>query len=233
MKLSDFKGIFKTADLTIDSVENVFDDYYVLDLRLNDGMTWSAGEHGLFTLPYHDVEGRKMRPFSVASIPEEGVIKIGFRTGEEISSFKNNIINFKQGDKVRIRGPFGWFKIQDEKSPLVFIAGGVGITPFRAIMKELEKSNKRKVEVVYSSPEKYLFEDDLKKVVEKDENIRIHFTTSSNETQNKIKDLVKEFGNDAYYYISGSPKMIKTVKQQVKAERVRSKRIVNDSFMGY
>ena len=93
----------------------------------------------LFSLcPDAMYRGKKWRAFSVASVPEEGYILIGTRTHGNISSFKENLIGMSAGDKVKVIGPFGWLVKKDDTSPIVFIAGGVGITPVRALIKQLE-----------------------------------------------------------------------------------------------
>lgn len=74
------------------------------------------------------IEGRKYRLFSIASIPEEWFILVGTRTGKEISSFKQSLLMMKPNEKVALRGPFGWLKIQDETSPIVMFPSRVGIT---------------------------------------------------------------------------------------------------------
>ncbi len=88
------------------------------------------------------------------------------------------------GDIIRLRGPFGWFTLQDEHSPVVLIAGGIGITPIRALMKEFEKGNKRAVSMIYSAKNEHLFKDELKVIADKDPQIKANFV------HNKDKDEV-------------------------------------------
>lgn len=232
MKISDFKGLLKKSEVIVESVSNPFDDYYVVMMNVAEGMSWRPGEHGVFTLPDFKIDGKKWRAFSIASIPEEKFLIIGTRSGENISEFKKQLIALKKGDKIGLRGPFGWFVLKDRKSPLVLIAGGVGITPIRGILKELEKENIRQVEIIYSSREGYLFEDELKQIAEKDERVNLNLTRSREETQDKIGEIAKRFKNDAYYYVSGNPKMIKGTKKQILGEGVKGGRIINDPFYG-
>lgn len=116
MKLLDFKGLFKKSVATVVSVENPYGDYCVIKMKPEPTLKWQAGEHGIFKLPNNNVQGKKWRAFSVASIPEEGLFKIATRTGEKISRFKRELIAMKKGDAVKITGLFGWFMIQDETS---------------------------------------------------------------------------------------------------------------------
>jgi NAD(P)H-flavin reductase len=233
MRISDFKGILKKTVATVENVKNPHGNYYVINLKVEEGFTWKPGEHGIFSFSNLKVEGKAWRVFSVASIPEEGLIKIGTKIGDEISSFKKNLINLEKGDQVKIRGPFGWFKLQDDISPIVFIASGIGITPIRALLKEIEKKNLRKIDIVYASRGYYLFEDEIKDIVDKDRNINLYLTKNTEETQKIITDMAIKNGDETYYYVSGSPKVIRSVKKLLKSETVRGSQIINDPFFGY
>ena len=233
MKLSDFKGIFEKSILTIESIRNVYGDHYEIKLKPADGAMWEAGEHGIFTLPNNKIKGKKWRGFSLASVPEEGVIILGTRTGKKISSFKKELISMKKGDQVSIRGPFGWFKIQDSVTPMVMVAGGVGITPIRSLLKQLENDLARPIELVYVSSDYYLFEDEIQAIVRNNEQITLYKTCTKEDSSVLLAKLAVKYGNNAFYYVSGSRKFIVSIKKQIKAKGVKKGRIINDPFFGY
>lgn len=232
MKLSDFKGLFKKSRAKCLSIENPFEDYYVITLKPTEDLSWRPGEHGIFTLPGKSIRGQKFRAFSVASIPAEGVMIIATRTRSPISDFKKELIRLQKGEEVGVRGPFGWFTVKDETSPLVFIAGGVGIAPFRALMKQVEGKS-RPVEILYSSSDAYLFEEEIAQMVEKGDPFKLHKTKGRDETAQKLEAIATRYGKDAYYYVSGSQSFIKSVKVQIKKHAIPKKRILNDPFIGY
>lgn len=233
MKISDLKGIFKTSILTVDSVVNNYGDYYTVKMIPEKGLTWEPGEHGIFKLIDKKIKGRKWRVFSLASIPEEGFVMVGTRTGKEISNYKNELISMKKGDKISLRGPFGWFKVQDSTSPMVMVAGGVGITPIRAIIKQLEKDENRPVELVYAASEYHLFDEDIQEVIAKNKKIEIHKTFSSEETELVLANLVAKYNNKAFYFVSGSSSFISSIKKNIKVKGIKGKRIISDLFIGY
>ena len=233
MKLSDFKGLFKKSMLTIESVNNTYGDYYEIRLKPEAGVSWKPGEHGIFKLPNNKVEDKKWRGFSVASILAEGVVILGTRTGKEISSFKKELISMKKGEQVAIIGPFGWFKIQDTITPIVMVAGGVGITPIRALLKQLENDLSRPVDVVYASADYYLFEDEIQAIVNSNEKITLHKTSENKETSTALANLTNKYKNEALYYVSGSRSFIGAMKKQIIDKGVKKNRIINDPFLGY
>lgn len=232
MDFKDVKGMVKQRELPIESIENPYGDYYIVKIKNDAGLTWVPGEHGIYTLPNKSIEGRKYRLFSVASIPEEGFLLIGTRTGKDISSFKKNLVNMQPGEKITIRGPFGWMKVKDETSPIVMFASGVGITPFRALLKQLEFDTKRPIEVVYSSSGYYLFGEEIENITQNNSMIHLHKMTSREETTAKLDELAAEYGDAAYYFNSGSPSVLKSVKKRYREKGISKKRIVSDTFFG-
>lgn len=233
VRIKHFKGLFKKSVATIDSIENPYEDYYVIKLATAPGFTWNPGEHGMFKLLDKQVEGTDYRLFSVASIPEEGYMLLGIRTGKEPSSYKRELISMKKGDKVSVSGPFGWFKLIDKTSPIVLFASGVGITPIRALLKELENDTNRPIEVVYASYKFYLFEDEIERIANKNPKIALHKTVTPEETQNKLAELASQYDNKAYYYSSGAPAVLESVKTLLNSKGIKDKRIIDDTLKGY
>ena len=232
MKFNDIKGVIKKGEFPVESIENPYGDYYTIKLKIDAGLTWIPGEHGVFTLPSKKIEGRKYRLFSIASLPEEGFILIGTRTGEEISSFKQALLTKMPNEKVTMRGPFGWLKIQDETSPIVMFASGVGITPIRALLKQLEFNTNRPIELVYSSSGYYLFGDEIETIARNNSMIQLYKMASRKETAAKLDELADRYGNAAYYYNSGASVVLKSVKKQYIEKGIKKNRIISDTFIG-
>lgn len=233
MKSSDFKGIFKKNTLTIESIENPFDDYFVITLNKPEELTWEAGEHGVFTLPGKKVSGQPFRTFSVSSIPEENKVIIATHANEPISNFKKQLFAMSQGDPVKMRGPFGWFKVKDQTSPIVMIATGIGITPIRAIMKNIETEESRPIHLVHSSPTEHLYRETFEEICKKNRDFHPNFTTNKEQTIEKYTALANIHGNDAYYYLSGKLKIIRATRKELKTLGIKGNRIINDPYIGY
>lgn len=233
MKMSDFTGIVKKNTLSVESIENPFDDYHVITLNMPEGLTWEAGEHGVFTLPGKKVRGKPFRPFSVASITEEGKMLIATRSNEPISDFKKQLFSMSKGDKVTVRGPFGWFKIQDKESPVVMIATGVGITPMRAIVKSLENEETRPIHLIHSSPSKHLYRNTFEEISKKNRDFHPVFTSSREQTIETYTALAKVHGNHAYFYLSGKPSIIEATKKELNKLGIKNSQILNEAYKGY
>lgn len=233
MKIRDFKGVFHTSKVKFLSAKNIGEDYYEIRLETPKGLTWRPGEHGIFSIPGKKVNGKKWRAFSIASTPQEGVILLGTRTGKTISDFKKALLSLNEGDLVKLRGPFGWFIEQDMTSPVVMIGLGVGITPIRALLTKFEHQKDRKVDVVYSSQKTFMFKERIEEIINNNESFNITYPVSIEETKKAIDALSMKYSNGAYYYISGSANAIKSIKKQLKSKGIKSRRIINDPFLGY
>lgn len=205
MKFNDIKGVIKKGEFPVESVENPYGDYYTIKLKIDAGLTW---------------------------IPEEGFILIGTRTGKEISGFKQALLTMEPNEKVTMRGPFGWLKIQDETSPIVMFASGVGITPIRALLKQLEFNTNRPVEIVYSSSGYYLFGDEIETITRNNPMIQSYKMASRKETTAKLDELADQYGNAAYYYNSGASAVLRSVKKQYIDKGIKKDRIISDTFIG-
>ncbi len=59
------------------------------------------------------------------------------------------------------------------------------------------------------------------------------FTKDRVESEKTLLDLVKKYSNEAYYYNSGAPVVIKSVRSLLKTNGIKNKNLINDSFSGY
>lgn len=233
MKLSDLKGLFQTADIPLIRSRRIRGNQYVFDFGIEGLQPWRPGEHGAFYFKGKHVSGKPYRGFSIASIPEEGVLKIATRIGDDPSSFKAHLRAMIPGDVIRIRGPFGWFTLRDQHSPVVLIAGGIGIAPLRALLKTMEKDNKRMVTLIYSAGNDHLFKEELQAIGNKDPKIKLWFLHSRDELLKIVNKSITAYGPSAYYYLSGTPAMLKDLIRHLKSKGIPRKKIITDPFFGY
>jgi ferredoxin-NADP reductase len=232
MKLRDFQGLLRTAELRLAEKSRAGGDQYIFDFTVSEGLQWRPGEHAIFNLRGHGVRGRSFRAFSVASIPEEGVVKVGTRISGKPSDFKETLRDLPIGETVHMRGPFGWFTLQDESSPLVMIAGGIGITPVRALFKRLEGNNRRRVHLIHSGSE-HLFRGELEGISSRDPNIAIEYVGDRDEAGEAVTEYILQYGSHGYFYVSGVPGLIRATKKLLESLGVRRRQIINDPFLGY
>lgn len=97
-----------------------------------------AGQFLHYTLPHAPADERgSERYFTIASAPSELSIMLSTRIPREASSFKHALADLQPGAVVQAGEPGGRFVYVEGEQQLVFIAGGIGITPFRSMLVEL------------------------------------------------------------------------------------------------
>ncbi len=125
--------------------------------------------------------GWQGKSYSVASSPYESAgISIVVK---KIGGFSSAIHELRVGDKVKIIGPTGYFYPSPSAKSLLFLAAGIGISPFYSILRSLERNgglNDKNVVLLYSNKTKddIVFFDELNEVAEKNKGLKIaHFLT--------------------------------------------------------
>lgn len=129
-------------------------------------------------------------------------------------------------------GAFGWFRVRDEHSAIVMFAGGVGVTPVRALAKELEHSQARPVRIVYSSSDYYLFEGELQGIAQANPSFELDKVSSADQTQARLAELAERYGDQAYYYMSASPRVIDSVARLLRSKSIPARNLINDTMKG-
>jgi ferredoxin-NADP reductase len=103
-----------------------------------EGFTFKAGQFIDMTLinpSQTDAEGNG-RAFSIASAPDEGRLLVATRMRD--TAFKRELASMPIGTHVKVEGPFGNLVLHNERTrAAVFLAGGIGITPFRSILLQI------------------------------------------------------------------------------------------------
>nr|WP_302054940.1 FAD-dependent oxidoreductase [Planococcus sp. CP5-4_YE] len=170
------------------------DEVYTFIFKKEEGLTWKAGQHGIFSITHKKIK-KSTRPFSVASAPFENTIKVSTRISEAPSEFKKALLELEPGMKLNMRGPVGPLYI-DHETPALLIAGGIGITPFRAILKEAEQQGRHQLQLLYiDSKESFLYKNELDEIA-KDTSITVNYLNSREELYAGMDIFIKEH-NDA------------------------------------
>jgi ferredoxin-NADP reductase len=100
--------------------------------------TYQAGQYFRYTLAHPEPDNRGIaRTFTIASFPAEPSIRIATRLSTPCSSFKRALAGLQPGAILEASGPSGRFVYAETDAPVVLVAGGIGITPFRSILGDL------------------------------------------------------------------------------------------------
>lgn len=117
-------------------------------------LQFRPGQYIEWTLGHKNSDNRgNRRYFTIASSPTEEKVHLGVKFYPKSSTFKAKLVDMKPGEKVSVAQLAGDFVLpRDKKRKLVFIAGGIGITPFRSMMKYMvDTHDQRSVVLFYSN----------------------------------------------------------------------------------
>ncbi len=197
-----------------------------------EGFTWEAGQFIFYEIPHSNPDSRGIeRHFTISSSPHESQVFLTTRIlPENGSTFKQALKNLTVGQKVEAYNLSGQFVIKNNLK-MVFIAGGIGITPFRAIVLDLAfKKKLTDVILLYANrDENIIFKNEFDKIAAENPGFKIHYVL---EPKRLDEAFLKVFQSlDADYFVSGPPPMVKGVTETLK--NLGISKIIQDSFTGY
>jgi ferredoxin-NADP reductase len=197
---------------------------------------WKAGQYLHYTLPHPSPDNRGIeRYFTISSAPFEGFIQITTRFSEKSSSFKRALRGLEIGGAIEADGLEGDFVVEDPNKRLVFIAGGIGVTPYRAMLLALDRARSPiNVDLLYANrDEDFPFKDELEELARKNPLLRVHYYTGSNRLdEQSIRAAVAELAKPLFY-VSGPAPMVVAFDKLLKSMSIPESRIKTDDFPGY
>lgn len=222
--------------VTLLSAKQETSDVYSFFLQPDQPVTWKAGQYMRYHLnsPQADARGEN-RFFTIASAPHEKIFQITTRLSHPGSSFKHQLSQLKNGSTFEAFGPNGKFVIEDPHQNHVFIAGGIGITPFHSIIKDLAfRKQPINITLLYANrSEEIVFQKELEKLSGTHSEFTIQYFVGNNKiSQSTIQPLISHFSHPTFY-ISGPEAMMKSFVEILQKIGVSEENIKHDFFPGY
>lgn len=221
---------------------------YVFDKP--EGFTYKAGEYIFLILPHlvsPDPRGNT-RHFTLSSSPTEKDLTITMRMRE--SGYKKTLDSLPIGTVLDMQDSpdtFYWDN-DEETSPQIFIAGGMGVSPFRSIIKYISDKNiSSPIHLIYSNktPEDIVFQDELDAISKKNSNIKVFHTITRPNLTNTTwdgykgridKDLIEKLTTNSLsptYWLCGPPDMVSSMEEILEELSVSGQNIKVEKFTGY
>lgn len=188
--------------------------------------------------------GGTMRELSLVSAPYEETLDLALRFRE--SKAKQQFANLQTGDYAFIQGPFGSFHLERTTSPLVFLAGGIGIAPLLSMLKD-NLHNKRKNDIVifFSNRRQtdMAYLPELQQLVKNHPTVSLIPTLTAEEATDRIFEsgyitsvMIKRHVPNykrAYYYISGPVRFVGGMWEILETLKIPERNIHGEEFTGY
>ena len=218
----------------------------IFDL-LGEQLDFLPGQYFWITLldpPYDDEKGPRRHISVVTSPTERGVL--GLCTRLRDTAFKRSLAELPAGTEVDVEQPKGDFVLpEDTDRPYVFIAGGIGITVFRCMLRFIQdKALPHRVTLVYSNRdrESTAFLEELEQFERENPNIKLVLTMTNDEgwtgeTRRIDAELLRDhldgdlssFG----YMIAGPPAMVEGVAEALRQAGIPDEQVTPGRFSGY
>ena len=229
--------------------ENIAEGTMAFQFRKPDGFQFRAGQAIDLTLidpPETDAEGNT-RAFSIASAPSDP--DLVFATRMRDSAFKRVLKASDPGLKANIAGPTGSLTLHKNASKAaVLLAGGIGITPFRSIVRDaVAQKLPHAIYLFYSNrrPEDTAFLEELQKLQGTNPNLHLIATMTDMDnsqaqwagetgflTADKIRKYLPSL-DGPIYYIAGPPAMVAAMRKMLVESAVDEDDIRTEDFAGY
>jgi len=228
---------------------NIANNTYDFVFSYEKPLRYRPGQYMEWTLKHKKGDARGMRRyFTLASSPTEHELRMGVKFYPNPSSYKKALAALVPGDTVVASQLAGDFVLPyDKNKKLVFLAGGIGITPFRSMVKYLlDKNEKRDVVIFYANN---TYED----IAYRDifDQAKTQFGTTTVYAVNSLehapldfnckegiinKEIIKTYAPDfkeRMYYISGPRAMIVSFEKILKEMGIPKRHVKTDFFPGY
>ncbi len=236
----------RRLELSFEQKRKEAKDIYSYIFSGKKNMRFSAGQYMEWTLPMARADTRgNRRYFTISSSPTEDALMFTIKQPTPRSSFKAGLDELKEGDKMLAYQLEGSFMLpKDSGQKLAFIAGGIGVTPFRSIIKHLvDSKQKRDIILLYSanSADELAFSDLFKQT--QSVGITAHYAVSgekpkswlgfSGQVDSKmIKAAVPDY-KERTFYISGPYGFVTVIRQELLKMGLPRRNIITDYFPGY
>ena len=179
----------------------------------------------------------------VTSPTEQGVVGLATRLRD--TAFKRTLAELQPGDEVQVEEPKGSFLLpEDASQPYVFIAGGIGITVFRTMLRYVADTGEPyEITLLYSNRdrESTAFLDELGELEGQIPDLRVVLTMTDDDAwegehrridEGFLRDHVGDLSRSAFL-VAGPPAMAEGVSELVRSLGVPEERVKMDRFAGY
>lgn len=211
--MSESSGLLLNHFIVLDT-QNSSSDYSLVTMEKPNTFSYAAGQ--CISIGFPDMAEDEPRMFSIASSTTEDVIILLVKHG--ISEYKQRLLAVKPNDELLASEPLGGFEFNNQ-TPVIFIAGGMGIAPFRSIVKYLlDTKCEQRLLLIHLHPTSLSpFADEFTEWQKQHKSFRF-IALTNNDKHSDLEELLRqqqlEFGlENPIFYLAGPPEMVASCRQ--------------------
>jgi predicted ferric reductase len=156
-------------------------------------------------------------PFTISSAPHEDVLRVSVKASGDFT--RALFSDLKPGMDAIVEGAYGMFDYKTGGQKQIWIAGGIGLTPFLSFLRDMDGNLARDVDLYYTvrHKEEALFLDEIEAAAKKNPRLKTHIRFSSTDGSLNIDDIVRNAGgtvNGHHVYMCGPLPMVQAFEKK-------------------
>lgn len=204
---------------------------------------YTAGQYAVWTLKHPKADDRgETRWFTLSSSPTDDLVTITTKYADDkSSSFKKALFKLQPGSEMLMSDPMGDFVLPKLiQTPLIFVAGGIGITPFHSILSWLTATGEqRPIKLLYgvNNEDEIIFQETFDKAGQHATIVVSNPEAAWGGERGRLSaDLIlglEKPDDDTLVYLSGPEPMVQALAKDLRQAGLRKEQIVSDEFPNY
>ena len=172
-------------------------------------------------------------PFTISSAPHEDVLRVTIKASGDFT--RHLFQHLKPGMDAIVEGAYGMLNYKTGGNQQIWIAGGIGITPFLSFLRDLKTELAFDVHFYYTvrHPEEAVFADEIEAIAKKHPRLKAHVRHSSVHGSLSVDEIVKNAGGNVkshHVYMCGPLPMIQAFEKKFLAAGVDQSQIQFEEF---
>jgi predicted ferric reductase len=176
--------------------------------------------------------GWERHPFSVSSLPNNSRVEVTIKAAGDYT--RDLFDKLRPGVPAKLAGPFGWFDYRRGGHDQVWIAGGIGITPFISWIRSIVGEFDREVDLYYSVAHAgdAVYLDEVRAAANRHPSLRVHLVCTDTDGRLSVEEVIDAIppGSLPWFYMCGPPRMMKAFSGELRHFGVPNRRMRWEQF---
>jgi len=172
-------------------------------------------------------------PFTISSAPREDVLRVTIKASGDFT--RHLFENLKTGMDAVIEGAYGMFDYKTGGEKQIWVAGGIGVTPFLSFIRDMDGSLAQDVDFYYTvrHRDEAIFVDEIESAAKKNPRLKAHVRFSSTDGSLTVDEIVKNAGGNIsghHVYMCGPLPMVQAFEKKFLEAKVPAANIHYEEF---